>query len=121
MAETVVSPETFERLAEGRTLHFTLNGQPFGAEQFFPGRRTLWRYAEDGCQRGIWRAEGETICFVYETLDEPICWRFLQDGGSHVAALVESAPEPGLATGFRLQLDRIDAAPLACPGPEVGS
>lgn len=116
-AETVVAPDAFERLAEGRTLHFTLDGQPFGAEQFFPGRRTLWRYAEEGCQRGVWRAEGERICFAYEGLDGPICWRFVDTGAGHVAALVENGAE----TGLRLQLDRIDAAPLPCPGPDVGS
>ncbi|MBP7000239.1 hypothetical protein [Amaricoccus sp.] len=117
LAESVVAPDAFEAMSVGRTLHFTLDGQPFGSEQFFPGRRTLWRYAEEGCQRGVWRAEGAAICFAYEGMEGAICWRFLDTGAGHAAALVEGGAE----TGFRLKLDHIDAAPLDCPGPEVGS
>lgn len=116
-AETVVAPGDFEALSQGRTLHFTLDGQPFGAEQFFAGRRTLWRYAGADCQRGVWRGEGDRICFAYEGGEGPICWHFLDTGAGHAAALVEGGTE----TGFRLKLDRIDTAPLDCPGPEVGS
>ncbi|MBP7242023.1 hypothetical protein, partial [Amaricoccus sp.] len=87
-AETVVAPGDFEAMAEGRTLHFSLDGAPYGSEQFFPGRRTLWRFAADACQRGAWRADGDRICFAYEGTEGAICWHFIDTGAGHVAALV---------------------------------
>lgn len=116
-AETVVAPEAFEALSEGRTLRFAIDGKAFGAEQFFPGRRTLWRFAEGACQHGTWHAEHGLICFVYDDMPAPICWRFLDTGAGYTAALVEDGAE----TGLRLRLQAIDANPLPCPGPEVGS
>jgi hypothetical protein len=48
----------FERLARGRTLHFTLDGLPFGSEQFFDGRRSLWRFTDGECGSGGWWDQG---------------------------------------------------------------
>lgn len=117
LAETVVPPAAFEALATGRTLHFTLNGRPFGAEQFFPGRRSLWRYADATCEPGIWAAEGAAICFDYGTGDGPICWHFVETAQGYAARLLEDDRPAGL----QLELDRISDDPLPCPGPEVGS
>jgi hypothetical protein len=117
-AETVVPPAEFEAMAEGRTLHFSFLGAAFGAEQFLPGRRTIWRFADASCDAGRWRPEGEAICFTYETLEGPICWRFLDLGGARYAA---ELLEGGRPADFRLELERIDADPVPCPGPKVGS
>jgi hypothetical protein len=113
----VVSPEAFEALSEGRTLHFTRQGEPFGAEQYFPGRRALWRFADGTCDRGFWRAEGQEICFVYEGNPGPQCWTFERRGAGYAAALVEEGAPPGLV----LELSHADDAPLDCPAPDVGS
>lgn len=107
----------FEAMTAGRTLHFTREGLPFGSEQFLPGRRTLWRFEGDQCQAGRWWPEGDGVCFSYDRDPTPICWDFRAEGDGHVAELLEG----GLATGFTLRLDRIETAPLPCPGPEVGS
>lgn len=116
-AETLVPPEAFEVMAEGRTLHFTLDGLPFGSEQFLPGRRTIWRFADAECEYGVWRAEGDRICFSYRSIQGPVCWRFLQAADGFLAAQVEGDAE----TGLRLRMSGIETAPLACPGPRVGS
>lgn len=116
-AAEILPPEAFEALAEGRTLHFSLGGLPFGSEQFLPGRRSLWRFAGGTCEPGSWRAEGEAICFVYDRDPRPMCWHFRRDGAGYAAWLVEDGAE----TGFRLSLEGMDRAPLPCPGPEVGS
>ena len=113
----LVSPDAFEALAQGRTLHFSLDGMPFGAEQFLPGRRSLWRFVGGACEPGSWRAEGEAICFVYDREPTPMCWHFRREGEGYAAWLVEDGAE----TGFRLALDAIGPAPLPCPGPDVGS
>lgn len=116
-AAELVAPEAFRTMAEGRTLHFTLDGAPFGAEQFFPGRRSLWRFADGSCAPGRWEARGPEICFVYETDPTPICWLFRQEGASFAAHLLDGGAE----TGFRLELERLADDPLPCPGPNVGS
>ena len=116
-ATDLVAPEAFEALVEGRTLHFTLDGAPFGAEQFFPGRRSLWRFADGSCEPGRWEARGPEICFTYAAAPTPICWLFRRDGERFAAHLVEDGDE----TSFSLELDRVTADPLPCLGPPVGS
>ncbi|TPE51484.1 hypothetical protein [Amaricoccus solimangrovi] len=113
-----VTPEAFERMSEGRTLHFTLDGRDFGAEQYFPGRRSLWRYADGGCAWGRWYARDGLICFRYDLTDDPQCWRFEGDGGAGFSAtLIEN----GLPSGPLLRLSGADERPLDCPAPGVGS
>jgi hypothetical protein len=117
VAEDRVSPSDFEALAKGRTLHFTLDGLPFGAEQFFSGRRSLWRFLDGTCAAGRWYDDGGAFCFVYDGDGAPICWHFTTQHGRHRARLIEGGTE----TGFVLDLAGIDDAPLDCPGPDVGS
>ena len=116
-AQDAMSPRTFEAFAEGKTLYFTLGGQPYGAEQYFAGRRSVWRFEDGTCQNGQWWDAGDRICFRYEEDPLPQCWRFRQRGGGFDAALVEDGSE----TGFVLELSHMDQEPLPCPGPGVGA
>lgn len=112
-----VAPDQFEAMSEGRTLYFTRDGQSFGAEQYFPGRRALWRYEDGTCAWGRWFPRDGLICFEYEGGDGTQCWTFEGDGASFSAALIdESGP-----TGLLLHMTGADARPLSCPGPGVGS
>lgn len=117
LAEPPLSPAAFEALAEGKTLHFNLDGQPFGSEQFFAGRRSLWRFADGACQSGGWTAQADLICFRYESEPDAQCWRFGTSGGRLRAGLVEDGRE----TGFALELDAVDDTALPCLGPDVGT
>jgi hypothetical protein len=114
VAAQEMTPQAFEAFSLGRTLYFTLDGAPFGAEQYFDGRRSLWRFADGTCQAGRWWDEGERICFEYG--EGPSCWRFRPRPGGFAAALVEGGAE----TGFVLELEHADRAPLPCPGPDIG-
>ena len=109
-----VSPGEFEALAEGMTLHFGLDGIPFGAEQFFAGRRSLWQFADGTCQEGRWWDEGGLICFAYPPEPAELCWRLTRENGRLFA---ENMTQGGL----RLEMIRRDEIPLPCPGPDVGS
>ncbi|MEO0999428.1 MAG: hypothetical protein AAFW69_02305 [Pseudomonadota bacterium] len=113
--EEIVPPAAFEALSEGKTLYFELFGRPFGAEQYFPGRRVRWQFAEGICQEGTWFAEGDALCFSYDENPVPICWYFLKRGGTYIARQVGQAPEDG-----ELTLVRRDEEPLDCPGPDTG-
>lgn len=117
LAQQVIQPGDFAALAEGHTLHFSRDGAPFGAEQYFPGRRSLWRYAGGECETGTWWDEGDLVCFDYGDGFPPQCWRFRRSGGEITATLVEQ----GVESSAPLRLTRRDATPLDCPGPDVGS
>lgn len=112
-----ITPEVFEAMSEGRTLYFSRDGAAFGAEQYFPGRRVLWRYDDGTCAWGRWHARDGLICFAYDTAPGPRCWIFEGGGADFTAVLVEDgAPE-----GLRLDLSGTDTRPLDCPGPGLGS
>lgn len=117
-AAALISPGAFETMSAGHTLYFDRDGIPFGAEQYFPGRRSLWRFAATGeCVEGGWQARGDLICFTYDGSSAGAeCWTFQQDGGLR-ATLVEGGSE----TGFALDLSHSDTEPLDCPGPDIGS
>ncbi|HMQ94068.1 MAG TPA: hypothetical protein PKA33_11455 [Amaricoccus sp.] len=115
-AAEILSAEAFERLAEGRTLHFTEGGRPYGSEQFLPGRRSLWRYAgEAECTAGSWRGEGEAICFRYDGRPEEICWRITREADGVFVELHDSDD------GRRLRLGSTDTLPLPCPQTGAGT
>lgn len=106
----------FEALAENRTLYFRSIDGPYGAEQFLPGRRSLWRFeGETTCRAGTWHQEGPAICFLYDGETAPNCWRMLPTGGGLMVRMEGGDPEAVLV------LDRIDAAPLPCPHTGPGS
>ncbi|MFO1141269.1 MAG: hypothetical protein U1E59_02585 [Amaricoccus sp.] len=116
-AEDTLTPDAFAALVTGHTLHFTLDGIPFGAEQYFDGQRSLWRFEDGSCESGRWWADGDRICFDYGDALGTECWRFHRAGDDVAAALVRDGAE----TGFTLRLAGSDEAPLDCPGPSVGS
>lgn len=115
-AETPMSAEEFEALSTGHTLRFRSLGAPFGAEQYFEGRRTLWKPAGGPCQRGIWYSQGDLICFQYEDENGPACWSVTKGEGDMSARLwLEDGN-----LGVPIELSAIDDEPLDCPGPDLG-
>lgn len=112
----ILGAAEFEAFTEGRTLHFDYAGQHFGSEQFFSGRRSLWRFSTGECASGIWYPQGDQICFVYEGDDLPRCWITERRGGGVSATLADEAAAP-----FSVDLSHVDQEPLNCPGPRVGS
>ena len=116
-AQEVIPPAAFAALAEGHTLHFSLDGAPFGSEQYFPGRRSLWRTADGRCEAGTWWEAGDLVCFDYGDGLPAQCWRFRRGADGVTATHVEG----GLEAATPLRLTGRDEAPLDCPGPNVGS
>lgn len=114
-AQSVMLPEAFDAFSRGRTLHFTYQGQPFGSEQFFSDRRTLWQFDNGPCAAGLWHAEGDSICFSYDGGATTQCWMFVETDTGPRAELISGE------TPFALDFSHADTRPLACPGPRVGS
>lgn len=109
-----LSPEEFDAATVGKTLYYNSAGQPYGVEQYLPGRKVIWAFLGDDCRKGEWYPEGNDICFTYEDRPEPQCWTFYQSGA-------------GLLARFRgdpatLPLIAIEESgePMACMGPDVG-
>ncbi len=112
--DTPMSAAEFEAYVTGKTLFYSVQGTPYGAEQYLPGRRVIWTFLEDECQEGTWYEENGLICFVYETDFGPQCWSFWERGGG-LAARFENEP-----SGTELYEVRQSDEPLACRGPKVG-
>jgi hypothetical protein len=80
LADPPLSAEAFERLVEGKTMDTHDETGRYGVETFLPGRRAIWRDAEQ-CLEGTWRAEGDLICFDYQGEPFPYCWTYHDRGG----------------------------------------
>jgi hypothetical protein len=107
--------DAFQSLSEGWTLHFEQGGLLYGAEQYLPGRRSLWRFGTEGCQEGFWWEEQGNICFLYDDQPGAQCWVVVRRDGDIFVRMVEDAEGSG-----ELRLLRRDREPLTCPGPDVG-
>ncbi len=116
-ADAAMTGDEFEALSEGRTLHFSLGGAPFGSEAFQPGRRSVWRFPDGTCASGSWRERDGAICFLYDGDPDEQCWLFRREGGGVVAYFLED----GAPDEEPVMLDRVDRAPLVCRGPDVGA
>lgn len=118
LAQDIVSPEEFRDFAEGYTLHFQRDGQPFGSEKFESDGRVRWRFNDGSCVRGVWRAHGAQLCFLYEMPggEGPLCWRMLRDEEGIFARLLD-----GENAGMEIRLARRDKAPLLCGEPGRGT
>jgi len=110
LAETNLGPSEFEALSTGKTLYFSKDGKPYGAEHFYKGRISKWRYDDGLCENGEWFALDDMICFNYEHGLETQCWAFFKTDKGY-AARAEGAPVDEV-----LELDFIDKKPLLCKG-----
>ena len=114
-AQTPMTGAEFEAYVTGRTLTFGMGGEPYGIEEFRPGRRTIWAFVGDECREGTWFDRDDQICFVYDdSADVEHCWVFWRS-------------ETGLNAVFMSDLsDTVlyevenSTRPLICAGPEVG-
>lgn len=112
--ESVVSPSEFRDYAEGWTLYFERDGQPFGSESFAPNGKTNWRYRDGSCVSGAWRPHGAQVCFLYDQGegDNVLCWRVLRDEQGLMARLLN-----GDNQGLQLRITGRDKKPLLCGEP----
>nr|WP_043871911.1 hypothetical protein [Celeribacter indicus] len=103
----------FEAYTEGKTLTFAESGQPYGTEQYLPGKRVRWAFDEDTCKDGIWYEQGENICFLYEDGTPPQCWQFFMEQDKLRAVFQGES-------GTELYEAWASDGPLSCMGPQIG-
>lgn len=112
-ADEPVSPSEFRDYAEGWTLHFEHEGEPFGQEAFEPGGQTLWRYPDGSCMEGVWKPHGAQLCFYYGQGGEVLCWRALRDEDGLFVRLLGEGPDAGM----ELRVTRRDRQRPLCGDP----
>ena len=117
-AETPMSAEEFDAYTLGKTLTYGVGGDPYGVEEYLPGKQVRWSFVGDECRNGSWydvaSAEGPQICFVYEDRpDDPQCWYFFATGTGLLARFA-SDPASTLAEVNQSQTS------MPCPGPDLG-
>lgn len=113
-ANPPISIEEFDAHVIGRTLTYSQYGQIYGIEEYLPGRKVRWKFAEDLCQYGSWHAKGDLICFSYEYDQTEHCWQFWREGDGLKA--LSTTDQPGDELSEVAQSDR----GLNCAGPDVG-
>ncbi|MFD2174178.1 hypothetical protein [Rhodobacter lacus] len=110
-----LTAEQFGALTLGKTITYSAEGEVYGIEEYRPGHKVVWAFAEGECKEGDWFAQGDQICFDYH---EPTvglqCWTFHQ-GPEGLVAWFE-----GRQDGEPLVSLRESTEPLNCPGPEIG-
>ncbi|MEM1383026.1 MAG: hypothetical protein AAF713_02135 [Pseudomonadota bacterium] len=106
----VVTPQAFRDYAEGYTLYFERDGEPWGAESFEEGGATVWRFPDGTCADGAWKAHGAQICFYYGEGSDVLCWRMFQDDRGMLARLLGDGPQ----SGMELRITGRDQRPLLC-------
>jgi len=115
-AEEPMTAAEFDSYTQGLTLSFSIDGTPYGVEQYLPGRRVRWTFIGDQCQDGIWFERNQNICFLYENapMNEQ-CWQFFSTGDGLRA--VFQGPDGPTTELYEVQQNN---APMACMGPNVG-
>ncbi len=110
-----LSGAEFDALTQGKTITYSSGGTPYGIEQYRPGQKVVWAFAEGDCREGDWFQSADQICFDYHEPGVGLqCWTFHQRGAALVAyfeGLQDSEPLVSLE-------ESADA--LNCPGPELG-
>lgn len=106
----------FEAFVTGKTLDFIEDGQPYGSEEFLPGRRVNWRYVgEIDCHAGTYEQNAEYICFNYDGEDELSCSTFWLEGDKLMSRFSDALPDEPLSIATAAQ------QPLSCGITTTGS
>ncbi|MEM7718812.1 MAG: hypothetical protein AAF222_06380 [Pseudomonadota bacterium] len=113
-AERPITAEEFERIVTGKTFSYAVGGVPYGAEEYLDNRRVRWTFLDGNCSEGNWYPSADQICFIYDTIPDPQCWYFFEQGGQLTARFVGQSEATDLFETSR------QSEPLQCLGPEVG-
>ncbi|HHB80451.1 MAG TPA: hypothetical protein ENK83_01695 [Aliiroseovarius sp.] len=114
-AQPLLDGAGFAAATQGNTFVFSLDGVPYGAEQYLPGNRVNWSFLDGRCLAGHWWQEAQKICFAYEDRPgENQCWEFWQEGGGLRTRFT------GDGAGGAVYSAQIAPEPLYCMGPDAG-
>lgn len=105
-----MTPEEFGDYAEGYTLYFEKNGQPWGSESFDSEGGVIWRYPTGECLPGVWTGHDGLVCFYYGPGTEVLCWAMWREEDRMGGILMGDGEDAGL----ELEITRRDKVPVLC-------
>jgi hypothetical protein len=114
LAQEPLDAEAFDARTRGRTITYSVDGVPYGTEQYLPDRQVRWAFEGGECKDGSWFQDGAFICFLYEATPDLQCWTF-EDSEAGLTALFQ-----GDALREPLVSLSESAKPLICAGPDLG-
>ena len=109
-----LNAEQFDQRTVGRTITYSVFGQPYGSEQYKPGHKVIWAFTESECKEGDWYQDGQYICFDYGEYAPLQCWTFY-DTAQGLLAQFKGDPSQEPLVSLSESQD-----PLVCQGPDVG-
>ncbi|MEM7243134.1 MAG: hypothetical protein AAF429_13205 [Pseudomonadota bacterium] len=108
VGQSLITPDEFEDISTGKTLHFNNALGYHGSEQYLSNREVRWRFANGQCQLGYWYDQNDAICFQYDNELTPMCWLFWQtERGIEAELLPQGQSSP-------LVLDFVDTRDILC-------
>ena len=106
-----IGPEAFGAMTEGRAMTYSNGFQDVYVEYYPPGTNAvILRYVgapENECQTGIWRPEGELICFDWDN-GGSVCSGWVEHDGVIISQLFED----GLPLGG--PISQFSETPISC-------
>jgi hypothetical protein len=113
-ADKALNEQEFDARTLGRTITYSADGDVYGMEQYLPGHKVLWSFADGDCQPGTWFENAGQICFDYGPDMALQCWKFLDTAEGLRAQYQGDEQNQPLATLTE------SSEPLQCNGPDVG-
>lgn len=113
-AQDTLDAETFDARTLGRTITYSIDGVPYGTEQYLPDRQVRWAFEGGECKDGSWFQDGAFICFLYDATPGLQCWTFHDAKEGLIARFQGDASREPLVS--------LSESPtsLVCAGPDLG-
>ena len=107
--------EEWTKLAAGRTLTYTINGELWALERYQPGgSRVTLQFYDGTCLEGYWEYVKPLYCFHWEG-EGTSCFRHAKLGAEIL--ILES--RDGVETGALQVMSAVSDAPLSCGPPGI--
>ncbi|MEX0970614.1 MAG: hypothetical protein WD046_09250 [Paracoccaceae bacterium] len=108
-----IDPEAFGAMTEGRAMTYSDGYQDVYIEYYPPGTNAvILRYVgapNDECQTGIWRPDGDLICFDWD-IGATVCSGWARHDGVVISQLFEDGNPLG---GFE-PISQFSETPISC-------
>lgn len=109
---TDIPVEDWRAMAAGRTLSYSIDGQPFGLEYYAPsGDGVIFQHVDGTCLNGYWTYDAGAYCYFWDG-EDPVCFRHAAIGDTVFVIGLDD----GVETGEFQIMTGISDVPIICDG-----